>query len=142
MCSLLTLGLAQMEGHQISCNVLIHQYMMPTKQPEQIRWRVTNAKHRQYQDNPIRIFRRNGNLPLPPPLLHPDAGEGTSTPTMMEVQKNNLPGWLIALQQEKRKLISPPLEDEEEGKKEVEQTETPGGSIYFLFLDKTVRISD
>nr|CAB3250323.1 GON-4-like protein [Phallusia mammillata] len=103
--NLLVLGLAQMEGHQVPWHILIHQYMMPTKQPEQIKLRVSNANSGHYRpDHPIRLFRRGGKLPFVPPLILPDAGPGTNTPCMIYLDKCKAPDWLVFLQNEHQSI--------------------------------------
>ncbi|CAK8682614.1 unnamed protein product [Clavelina lepadiformis] len=100
--SLMALGIAQMEGHALPWHILIHQYMMPCKQPEQIRSRMMNVKiqGRYSRDNPIRLYRQSGKLPSTPALCQADAGHGTNAENLLNLKKSNLPDWLIALQHE------------------------------------------
>lgn len=96
--SLLVLGLAQMYDHHLPWYMLVHHYMIPTKQPDQIKTRCSN-RYKCDPDNPIRKYKKTGAIPSPPDLCPPYSG-----PNLLESDTSVLPDWLLILQQELKKL--------------------------------------
>uniref|UniRef100_F6RZS3 Myb-like domain-containing protein n=2 Tax=Ciona intestinalis TaxID=7719 RepID=F6RZS3_CIOIN len=98
---LLCLGLAQMEGHLRPMYELIHQYMLPTMSPDQIKFRVKNAMNCHYgQNNPIYIYHRTKVIPQPPIISDPDVGPSTGIPNHLGLKSAPIPDWLHMLQLE------------------------------------------
>ena len=89
-----------MQGHALPWHTLVYQYMMPCKQPEQLRTRYSNAIVRNEAENPIRIYKRTRKLPTPPDLFSSSVGFDTDAKCLLDLKNTVLPDWLHVLQQE------------------------------------------
>ena len=106
---LLVLGVAQMQGHALPWHTLVYQYLMPCKQPDQLRSRFSNSTVRSDSQNPIRIYKRTKQLPSPPKLFPPIVGPGTNVEVFLYLKHNSLPDWLVGLQTEMEVLSRPKI---------------------------------
>ena len=96
-----------MQGYNLSWSTLVYRYMMPCKQPEQLRARFSNLSIRNEPTNPIRAYKRSKQLPSPPQLTSPDVGFGKDIECFLYFFHAMLPDWLVALQSEVASLLSP-----------------------------------
>uniref|UniRef100_H2Z7M7 Uncharacterized protein n=1 Tax=Ciona savignyi TaxID=51511 RepID=H2Z7M7_CIOSA len=120
--NLLCLGLTQMQGHLHPMYNLIHQYMLPTKHPEQLKCRVSNATYGHYgPNNPIYVYQRTGVVPPSPVICDPDVGPGTDAPNHFAVKLRQVPDWLHALQHENDPKFVPKREKVKPSPKKVKQ---------------------
>ena len=100
-----------MQGHALPWSTLVHRYLMPCKQPDQIRTRFSNTWTRHDPDNPIRLYKKFNKLPPPPSLSTPDIMLNENAGCLLSVGDDvSLPDWLLFLKREIKENSSPKME--------------------------------
>lgn len=90
--NLIALGLEQFSEMQRHIH-LIHEYLLPTKTEQQIRFRIKNAKSMKYSaEHPIRYFFIHGKCPPFPSTVRPFDPKDVKVPA--EMPADSMPKWM------------------------------------------------